>query len=203
MLSVLVLLAALGLGAFWFALGPCAADAWQIFPPTRAIPSRVKCSITPRAATPAICLVLKLRVLISTLPAGGTPLKTPVGTLYPPNLTPDPETGLGNWTDLEFVNAMQRGIGKSGTISFRPFPYTSYAHMTREDVLDIRAYLATLPAVKNPAKTHDVALEPLSAAASACGSGSASTTAITRNDRGSVRGLEPWPLSRQRSRPLQ
>ena len=97
----------------------------------------------------------------AALPAGGAPLKTPVGTFYPPNLTPDPETGLGNWTDLEFVNAMQRGIGKSGRHLIPAFPYTSYAHMKREDVIDIRAYLASLPLVKNATRPQDVPLQPV------------------------------------------
>lgn len=97
----------------------------------------------------------------TALPAGGAPLKTPVGVFYPPNLTPDQETGIGGWTDLDFVNAMQRGIGKTGHHLIPAFPYTSYAHMTREDVLDIRAYLASLPAVKNATKPHEVALLPV------------------------------------------
>lgn len=97
----------------------------------------------------------------AALPAGGAPLKTPVGTFYPPNLTPDPETGLGTWTGLDFINAMQRGIGKSGHHLIPAFPYTSYAHMTHQDALDIRAYLATLPAVKNSAKPQDVPLQAI------------------------------------------
>lgn len=81
-------------------------------------------------------------------PAGGKPLKTPIGTLYPPNITADPDTGIGKWTDLDFVNAVQRGISPDGRHYIPAFPYTSYAHMRTEDVLDIRAYLATLPAAK-------------------------------------------------------
>lgn len=92
------------------------------------------------------------------LPAGGKPLKTPVGTFYPPNLTPDAETGLGNWTDLEFVNAVQRGISPGGQHYIPAFPYTSYAAMRTEDVLDIRAYLATLPAVKSQPRAAEVPL---------------------------------------------
>ncbi len=84
------------------------------------------------------------------LPAGGYPLKTPIGTLYPPNLTPDLETGLGQWTDLQFVNAVQRGISPDGRHYIPAFPYTSYAQMRVEDVLDINAYLATLTPVKAP-----------------------------------------------------
>jgi mono/diheme cytochrome c family protein len=99
--------------------------------------------------------------LDAALPAGGAPLVTPVGTLYPANLTPDPETGLGGWSDVDFVNAVQRGIGKSGGHLIPAFPYTSYAHMRVEDVLDIRAYLATLAPVKNSTPAHDVLALPM------------------------------------------
>ncbi len=97
----------------------------------------------------------------AALPAGGTALKTPVGVLYPPNLTPDPETGLGLWTDVQFINAMQKGISHRGEHLIPAFPYTSYAHMRVEDVLDIKAYLATLAPVKNAAKAHEVFALPI------------------------------------------
>lgn len=94
--------------------------------------------------------------IASGLPAGGTPLRSPIGTLYPPNITPDPETGIGKWSDLDFVNAMQEGIGRSGSHLIPALPYTSYARMRVEDVLDIKAYLATLPPVKNTVPRQDV-----------------------------------------------
>ena len=90
------------------------------------------------------------------VPAGGKPLKTPIGILYPPNLTPDPDTGLGNWTETDFVNAMQKGISPSGEHLIPAFPYTSYARMKITDVLDIKAYLATLQPVKNSTPSHDI-----------------------------------------------
>ncbi|MFT3988046.1 c-type cytochrome [Aestuariivirga sp.] len=90
------------------------------------------------------------------LPAGGTPLKTPIGTFYPPNLTPDRETGIGAWTDAQFVNAMQRGLAPGGFHLIPAFPYTSYASMKMTDVLDIRAYLATLTPVHAPQKAADI-----------------------------------------------
>lgn len=92
----------------------------------------------------------------ANLPAGGAPLKTPVGTFYPRNLTPDRETGIGAWTDAEFVNAVQRGISPSGEHLIPALPYTSYAHMTVEDVLDIRAYLASLSAVSSPDRAAEI-----------------------------------------------
>jgi mono/diheme cytochrome c family protein len=88
--------------------------------------------------------------------AGGTPMHTPIGTLYPPNITPDKDTGIGNWTDIEFVNAMQMGISKNGSHLIPAFPYTSYAKMKTEDVLDVKAYLMSLAPVKNAVPHHDV-----------------------------------------------
>lgn len=92
----------------------------------------------------------------ASVPAGGTPLKTPIGTLYAPNLTPDKDTGLGNWTELDFVNAVKMGIGKGDQHLIPAFPYTSYTHMKVEDVLDIRAYLASLAPVSAPAKASEI-----------------------------------------------
>lgn len=94
-------------------------------------------------------------------PAGGKALVTPIGTLYPPNITSDAETGLGKWSDADFVNAMQKGLSPDGEHLIPAFPYTSYAHMSVGDVLDIKAYLATLPPVVNPETPHQVALLPV------------------------------------------
>ena len=107
------------------------------------------------------CISCHALVADAEMPAGGKPLKTPIGILYPPNLTPDAETGLGNWSDVDFVNAMQKGLGPDGSHLIPAFPYTSYAHMKIEDVLDIKAYLASLPPAKNPATPHEVLALPL------------------------------------------
>ncbi len=92
------------------------------------------------------------------LPSGGRPLKTPIGLLYPPNLTPDDATGLGRWSEIEFVNAVQRGLSPWGTHYIPALPYTSYAHMRVEDVLDIKAYLATLAPVSSVVPAADIPL---------------------------------------------
>lgn len=89
---------------------------------------------------------------------GGRCLKTPFGTFYVPNISPDPETGIGAWSDIEFVNAMQRGISPSGAHYYPSFPYTSYQRMRVEDLLDLKAFIDTLPAVKNRAPDHELAL---------------------------------------------
>jgi mono/diheme cytochrome c family protein len=82
------------------------------------------------------------------LPSGGAPLKTPLGTLYPPNITADKTTGIGGWSDADFVNAMQYGVSPEGENLIPAFPYTSYRNMTVSDVLDIKAYLFSLPPVQ-------------------------------------------------------
>ncbi len=81
------------------------------------------------------------------LPSGGRPLKTPVGTLYPPNITPDAETGIGRWSTLDFVNAVSRGISPGGTHYVPAFPYPSYHRMPLEDVLDLQAYAFSMSPV--------------------------------------------------------
>jgi mono/diheme cytochrome c family protein len=81
--------------------------------------------------------------------AGGGALQTPFGTLLAPNITPDVETGIGGWTDDQFVEAAQNGIGHGGLHLYPAMPYTYYTKMTREDVIAIRAYLETLQPVRN------------------------------------------------------
>jgi mono/diheme cytochrome c family protein len=76
--------------------------------------------------------------------AGGLAFRLPFGTIYSPNITPDPETGIGAWTDAEFVRAMRRGIGRHGEDLYPAFPYTSYALASTDDLLAIKAYLASL-----------------------------------------------------------
>jgi mono/diheme cytochrome c family protein len=92
------------------------------------------------------------------LPTGSAAFPTPVGTFYPGNLTPDPETGLGRWSEAEFASAMVRGASPDGAHYFPAFPYPSFRLMRLEDVLDLRAYLMSLPAVHSPNREPEVPL---------------------------------------------
>ena len=89
-------------------------------------------------------------------PSGGAAFPTPVGTFWPGNLTPDPETGIGSWTAAQFVDAMMSGISPEGRHYFPAFPYSSYRDMRVEDVLDLRAYLNTLAPVHSPGRAPDL-----------------------------------------------
>jgi|SRR5882672_1184784 len=79
--------------------------------------------------------------------AGGRAFKTPFGVLYSPNLTADRATGIGQWTDAEFIRAVHKGIDREGERLYPAFPYESYTLLADEDVVAIKAYLFSLPPV--------------------------------------------------------
>jgi len=83
--------------------------------------------------------------------AGGRPFLTEFGTIYAPNITPDAETGIGSWTDADFLKAVHEGISKDGTRLYPAFPYAAYTYLTDEDVLAIKAYLFTVTPERNVA----------------------------------------------------
>ncbi len=86
--------------------------------------------------------------------AGGDPLETPFGTFYPPNITPDPETGIGNWSEEDFIRALREGISPQGQPYYPAFPFTSYTRMTLADLKALKAYLDTVPAVRRKTPSH-------------------------------------------------
>ena len=83
-------------------------------------------------------------------------LKSPFGTFYAPNISPDPKDGIGNWSEADFVTAMLKGTSPDGSHLFPAFPYTSYQRMKLNDVRDLFAYLKTLPPVAGEVRDHDL-----------------------------------------------
>jgi mono/diheme cytochrome c family protein len=81
--------------------------------------------------------------------AGGRPIETPFGNIVAPNITPDPETGIGSWSDEQFDAAVREGIRRNGSRLYPAMPYNAYTKMSRDDVLAIRAYLNTVLPVRN------------------------------------------------------
>jgi len=149
----LVVLGLAGLAVFWFLTAPSTLDASALkadYKPDLAngetmftIGGCVSCHKSPGQADR-----LKL--------GGGLGLASPFGTFYAPNISSDPAHGIGGWTELEFVNALMRGVGREGGHLFPALPYTSYQHMKIEDVRDLWAYLKTVPPVAEPSKPHAV-----------------------------------------------
>ncbi len=88
--------------------------------------------------------------------AGGRALPTPFGTFYSPNITPDAATGIGGWTEQDFVRAMTEGRSPEGHYYYPAFPFTSYTRMSEQDLADLKAYLDSVPAVASPAKPHEL-----------------------------------------------
>ena len=82
---------------------------------------------------------------------GGRELKTPFGSFFPPNISPDPADGVGAWSAADFANALMAGVSRDGGHLYPAFPYPSYTRMSVEDVRDLFAFLKTTPPVSGRA----------------------------------------------------
>src|SRR6266851_5909357 len=78
---------------------------------------------------------------------GGLAVPSPFGTFYVPNISPDPNDGIGRWSEADFVTAVRKGTSPTGAHYFPAFPYTSYQHARIEDIRDLFAHLKTLAPV--------------------------------------------------------
>lgn len=87
---------------------------------------------------------------------GGRAFQLPFGTLYSTNITPDRETGIGTWSDDDFVRALHRGVRPNGENLYPAFPYPSYTALSRQDAVAIKSYLFTLQPVRAPARKNDL-----------------------------------------------
>lgn len=151
-ISVALLAALAAAGVYWWLSAPVVAAAGTA--PAR-VPDLANGEVMFNAGGCASCHAVpdqpdRLRL------GGGVAIKSPFGTFYAPNISSDPTNGIGQWSDAEFVNAVMHGVSPDGQHYFPAFPYTSYQHARREDVLDLFAYLKTLPAVAGKVRDHDV-----------------------------------------------
>ena len=88
--------------------------------------------------------------------AGGRALKTPFGTFYGPNITPDQNAGLGRWSEADFIKAMRDGRRPDGANYFPAFPYPSFTKIVDSDLKDMWAYLRSLPPSARASQPHDL-----------------------------------------------
>ncbi len=88
--------------------------------------------------------------------AGGPAIKTPRGTFYGPNISPDPAHGLGRWREVDFIRAMREGVRPDGAHYYPSFPYASYTRLTDDDLRALWAYLRRQPPVAQPNRPHDL-----------------------------------------------
>ena len=80
--------------------------------------------------------------------AGGLSIATPFGTFYTPNITPDRKTGIGTWSEKDFVRALKEGLDPAGRNYFPVFPFVYFANITDDDAKDLYAYFMSIPAVE-------------------------------------------------------
>jgi mono/diheme cytochrome c family protein len=88
--------------------------------------------------------------------SGGRALKTPFGTFYGPNITPDAKAGIGGWSEADFIRAMREGVRPDGANLFPAFPYTSFTKISDADLRDLWAYLRALPPSVQANREHDL-----------------------------------------------
>jgi mono/diheme cytochrome c family protein len=86
--------------------------------------------------------------------AGGRAFVLPIGTLYSTNITPDKETGIGDYSDANFLDAIHKGIGRGNARLYPAMPFATYTYMTDADALAIKAYLFSLKPVHAPAPAN-------------------------------------------------
>jgi len=88
--------------------------------------------------------------------AGGPPLETPFGSFVPPNITPDPEHGIGGWSIDNFTSAVRHGVSPDGQPYYPAFPYAFYSRLSDQDIADIWSAIWTVPAVAKRAPPHEL-----------------------------------------------
>ena len=147
---LIVLLVLLGLSAFWYLTIPRPLTEADL-PQHTADVANGKLLYTAGGCHSCHLPGPELQGVDASVPAGGTPLKTPVGIFYPPNLTPDAETGLGKWSEAQIVAAIRTGVRPDGRQLVPIMPYMSYAAMSDGDAQALAAYLKSLAPIKHAA----------------------------------------------------
>jgi len=88
--------------------------------------------------------------------AGGRAMETQFGIFYPPNITPDKETGIGNWTEHQFAKAVRSGLAPDGSHYYPTFPYSAYKNISDADIKALTAYMFSLKPVKQMNNNHNL-----------------------------------------------
>ena len=151
-LLVVVLAGAAGFGIFWWLTAPVVVTAGSLPPYT---PDLANGLTTFNAGGCSSCHAVPGQPDRLKL-GGGLAIPSPFGTFNVPNISPDPNDGIGRWSEADFVTAVFKGASPEGAHYFPAFPYTSYQHAKAEDVRDLFAYLKTLAPVAGKARDHDV-----------------------------------------------
>lgn len=144
--------AAVAFAAFWFLTQPKTVAANALGPHT---PNAENGRTMFYAGGCASCHVTPNQDDRTRL-GGGLALKSPFGTFYVPNISPDRADGIGSWNEAQFLTAMLKGTSPGAEHYYPAFPYTSYQRMRGDDLRDLFAHLQTLPAVQGKVRDHDL-----------------------------------------------
>ncbi|MBD3625309.1 MAG: cytochrome c, partial [Rhodobacteraceae bacterium] len=142
-IAVLAGLAVLGAAGFWWLTRPARVSAAAL-PAHEADPEAGQLIFTAGGCTSchaAPGAEGEAKLLLS----GGLRIESDFGTFVAPNISPHPQAGIGSWTEAQFVTAMRKGTSPDGQHYYPAFPYSSYSRMTDADLLDLFAYVQTLP----------------------------------------------------------
>ena len=153
----LVLLGLAGLAGFWILTAPL---TWEILHARRDSPSDKAANLDNGramflAAGCATCHATPGQSDETKLGGGGA-LPSDFGIFFMPNVSPDPDDGIGRWSEQQFITAMREGVLPDGRHAYPAYPYTSYQRMTADDLKDLFAYLKTLPPVKGKVRDNDL-----------------------------------------------
>jgi len=153
-IAVLAGLAVLGAAGFWWLTRPARVSAAAL-PAHQADPEAGQLIFTAGGCTSchaAPSAEGEDKLLLS----GGLRIESDFGTFLAPNISPHPQAGIGGWTEAQFVTAMRKGTSPDGRHYYPAFPYTSYARMTDADLLDLFAYVKTLPQSDVASQPHEL-----------------------------------------------
>jgi len=150
--GVLVLLILLGAAGFAYSWHD---ELQAVNPPARGVFSR---ELVQRGAQlSAIGNCMTCHTTANGAPyAGGVPLRTPFGTIYSTNITPDPTTGIGRWSEGAFRRAMREGVSRDGHLLYPAFPYDHFTRLSDDDIHALYALVMTRDPVSAPAPKNDV-----------------------------------------------
>lgn len=153
-LGALAVLVAAGLAAYWWVTAPVTSpeSVLVVLEPDIAVGEQVfyaggcaSCHAAPNADGDARLIM-----------AGGRAFPSNFGTFYAPNISPDQDYGIGDWSALDLYNAMRHGVSPDGQHYYPAFPFTSYVRVTAQDVVSLHAFLMTLPASNELNRDHDI-----------------------------------------------
>ncbi|MRW92908.1 c-type cytochrome [Duganella sp. FT80W] len=153
----------------WIAIGALAiativAAGWALEPEIKPVPTPNPSEFEPASVSRGARIVAQGDCMVCHTSAtgapyaGGLPLRTPFGTIFTTNITPDPQTGIGTWSLAAFTRALRHGVARDGHLLYPAFPYIHYTRMSTADISDAYAYLMTRTPVNYKAPDNELLL---------------------------------------------